>query len=117
MTVDSHAAGQRCQCCADDGCDQLDWARWELGKHRAARAQTIPPQRPAAPDGRRSKEHNMSSTKWRTLRCDNSGPNCPQIMESDGMVHLRDSERPEDIVSFTPEAFETLKRYIRDGEV
>ena len=55
--------------------------------------------------------------KWKTLKCDNSGPNCPQIAEADGMVHLRDSERPLEIASFTPEAFETLKRNIRDGEV
>ena len=55
--------------------------------------------------------------KWKTLKCDNSGPNCPEIAEADGMVYLRDSERPEDIVSFTPKAWQTLKQKIRDGEV
>lgn len=109
MTVDSHAAGKRCQCCTAGGCEQLTWARRMLAEHRANRQR-----RPVVPDARQSKENDM---KWKTLKCDNSGPNCPQIAEADGMVHLRDSERPLEIASFTPEAFETLKRKIHDGEV
>ncbi|HEY9414422.1 MAG TPA: hypothetical protein VIQ30_06675 [Pseudonocardia sp.] len=42
LTVDSHNAGRRCQCCTDDGCRQLDWARKSISEH------TTPTRRPAA---------------------------------------------------------------------
>lgn len=59
----------------------------------------------------------MTEVKWKTLRCDNSGPNCPQIMEEGDTVYLRDSETPMDIAVFPAKSWETLKQKIRDGEV
>ena len=41
MTIDSHDAGRRCQCCTDDGCEQDAWARQRLAEHRSTRARTI----------------------------------------------------------------------------
>ena len=48
MTIDSHHAGKRCQCCTADGCEQLAWAQREIDEHRARRARTTPHSRPAA---------------------------------------------------------------------
>lgn len=55
--------------------------------------------------------------QWKTLRCDNSGPNCPQVATEGDTVYLRDSENPMDIAVFPAASFEVLKQKIRDGEV
>ena len=55
--------------------------------------------------------------QWKTLKCDNSGPNCPEIATEGDTVYLRDSENPMDIAVFPAASFETLKQKIRDGEV
>lgn len=59
----------------------------------------------------------MSQLKWNTLRCDNSGPNCPEIATEGDTVYLRSSKRPMDIAVLDAAEFDTLKQKIRNGEV
>ncbi|MFG2059649.1 DUF397 domain-containing protein [Micromonospora sp. NPDC048930] len=59
----------------------------------------------------------MSELNWKTLRCDNSGPNCPEIATDGDMVYLRSSERPDGVAVLTAGEWDTLREKIRDGEV
>lgn len=108
---------RRCRDCQAGTCETGAWATRRLAAHRAARRSRPPQQseRPqAAANGIRSA---MSQIQWKTLRCDNSGPNCPEIATEGDMVYLRSSERPMDIAVLTVGEWDTLRQKIRDGEV
>ncbi|SCL42167.1 protein of unknown function [Micromonospora pallida] len=60
----------------------------------------------------------MRQMKWtRPTRCDNSGPNCPEVaIGDDGTRYVRDSERPDEVVTFSPAGWDALVGSIRDGQ-
>ena len=59
----------------------------------------------------------MADLKWKTLRCDNSGPNCPQLATEGDTVYLRSTNNPLDIAVLSTAEFDTLKAKILAGEV
>ena len=46
--------------------------------------------------------------QWITVPCDNSGPNCPQVLAEGDTVYVRDSERPTEVVTFSRAGFAAL---------
>lgn len=50
-------------------------------------------------------------------RCDNSSPNCPEVAADDeGNRFVRDSERPDQVVMFSPGGWDALVGSIQDGQ-
>ena len=118
--VARHREGS-CPECKPQGCAELAWAQptvdaWEQQWMAAAREAT-----PAQSTGRTKRPAdeggNMNQLQWRTLKCDNSGPNCPEIAEDGGQVRLRSSNRPGDVAILDVAEFEVLKQKIIAGEV
>ncbi|WP_199734173.1 DUF397 domain-containing protein [Micromonospora musae] len=112
LTVEAHDAGRRCCLdCPGQACRQDEWAQKVLSLRF-----TAPSDRPRPAAGDR-KEKTVEKLQWRTLRCDNSGPNCPEIAERDNQVFLRSSKRPERVAVLDAAEFDTLKQKILDGEL
>jgi hypothetical protein len=53
--------------------------------------------------------------EWLKTRCDNSSPNCPQVVGEGGNVLISDSEREDEVVTFTREGWTNFLRDVRDG--
>lgn len=54
---------------------------------------------------------------WYTVRCDNSGPNCVQVTPEGGNILIRDSERPDEVVTVSRESWQGFLAEVRDGRL
>lgn len=53
--------------------------------------------------------------QWVAVRCDNSSPRCPEVTAEGGNVLIRDSERPDEIVTFSRDGWTQFLADARDG--
>ncbi|SIR89109.1 hypothetical protein [Micromonospora avicenniae] len=59
----------------------------------------------------------MSRLNWTPLRCDKSGPNCPEIAMDGDNRYLRDSGNPAYVAKFPVASVGALEQTIRGGEI
>lgn len=55
--------------------------------------------------------------QWTTVPCDNSGPNCPQVLAEGDTVYVRDSERPDEVTQFNRAGFNALINAAKSGQL
>lgn len=55
--------------------------------------------------------------QWKkSSRCDMSGPNCVEVLNTDGVVSVRNSQRTETVASFSREEWTTFLAGAKAGE-
>lgn len=55
--------------------------------------------------------------QWKkSTRCDNSGPNCVEVLNTDGVVSVRNSQRPTVMTSFDRDEWKTFVAGVKAGE-
>jgi len=60
---------------------------------------------------------DLPQNAWkRSRRCDNSGPNCVEVLTTGTEVHVRNSTNPAATLTFTNDEWRTFTDGVRDGE-
>ena len=55
--------------------------------------------------------------QWKkSSRCDMSGPNCVEVLNTDGVVSVRNSQRPEFMTSFDRAEWRAFVEGVKAGE-
>jgi hypothetical protein len=56
-------------------------------------------------------------TQWtRSTRCDNSGPNCPEVSAEGDTILVRDSERPGEVARFSRDGWASFLDGAKAGD-
>lgn len=59
----------------------------------------------------------MITNQWvKSQRCDNSGPNCVEVLATDDGVQLRNSTAPEQVVSYSRGEWDVFVAGAKAGE-